>query len=430
MVRLKIKEPKLKRVVNLPTLIMYGIGIILGAGIYALIGKAAGMTGNSVWLSFILAAVVSSFTGLSYAELTSIFPKTAAEYLYVKKASKNKTIAFSVGWLEIIADIVAASAVALGFAGYFHALFGVPIVLTAVALVAILSFINFWGIVESTTFNVIFSIIEIVGLLIIVILGFNSIGNVDYMEFSQGIGGTIGAAALIFFAYIGFEDLANISEEAKSSRRNMPKALLISIVVTSLIYMLVSVVAVSVVNWQELAVSTAPLATVASKLIGPQGFLLLSYIALFATANTVLVLLIVGSREIYGISRDGSLPKLLSKVHPKRRTPWVAVLATMVFAIIFILIERIEIVASVTDFGTLATFVFVNIAVIILRFTMPNEKRYFKVPLNIGKVPIIPVLGLFSSAFLIFYLEPITVLIGLAITIGGTLLYVIYRKKF
>ncbi len=424
------KKPRLKRVVNLFTLIMYGIGIILGAGIYALVGKAAALTGNSVWLSFLIAAAIGSLTGLSYAELTSIFPKTAAEYLYVKKATDSKTMAFSVGWLEIVADIVAASAVALGFAGYFHAIFGAPIVLTAIGLVAVLSFINFWGIVESTRFNVLFSIVEIVGLLLIIIFGANSIGSVNYMEFVGGVGGTIGAAALIFFAYIGFEDLANISEEAKSARKNMPKALLVSILITSVIYMLVSIVAVSVVNWQDLAASSAPLATVASVILGPQGFLIMSVIALFATANTVLVLLIVGSREMYGVSRDGSLPKILSKIHPKRSTPWVAVLVTAIFAILFILLERIEIVASITDFGTLAVFVFVNIAVIMLRFRMPKAKRYFKVPLNIGKVPILPVVGMFTSAFMIFYLEPITIWIGLATTIGGVIIYVLYKRKF
>lgn len=420
----------LKREISLFTLTVYGIGIILGAGIYALIGKAAAITGNSLWLSFLLAAIIGSFTGLSYAELTSMFPKTAAEYLYVKKAFRNNLMAFVVGWIEVFADVVAASAVALGFAGYFSVLFGTPLVLTALCLIAVLSLINFWGIGESAKVNTIATFIEMFGLLLIIVLGLQYFGAVNYLEMPRGITGSLSAAALIFFAYIGFEDIANISEETKGATRNVPKALLVSLVVTTVVYVLVATAAVSLVGWEQLAASDAPLALAASQVLGQNAFLLMAVIALFATANTVLVMLIVSSRELFGIARDGSLPKVLSKIHPRTRTPWVAVIFTMLITMLFIFLGKIEIVASITDFATFAVFLFVNLAVIVLRYRMPAARRRFRIPLNIGRFPIVPLLGLITTTLLIFYLEPVTVFYGLAVLLLGIPVYLILKKKY
>ena len=420
----------LKRDVSLFALTVYGVGIILGAGIYALIGNAAGLTGNSVWLAFLIASIISSFTGLSYAELTSMFPKTAAEYLYVKKGFRSNLMAFLVGWIEIFADIIGASTVALGFAGYFHALFGTPILYTALGLIAALSVVNFWGITESARLNMLFSFIELFGLLVIVFIALPSIGSVNYLEMPAGATGVFSAAALIFFAFIGFEDMANISEETKQATRNVPKALLYSLLITTAVYIAVAIAAVSVVDWHQLATSKAPLALVASTALGQTAFTLMSVIALFATANTVLILLIVGSREIYGISRDGSLPKLLSKVHPRRRTPWVAIIATAAVAMLFALFERIQLVAGITDFGTFVVFLFVNSAVILLRYRMPKARRRFRLPVNIGRLPLIPLFGLFITLLLMLHLDALTVAYGLAVLMLGVPVYFALKKKF
>jgi len=421
----------LKRDVSLTAAILYGVGIILGAGVYALIGEAAGLAGNSVWLAFVLAAAVSAFTGLSYMELISMFPRSAAEYIYVKNAFQNKLLAFNVGWVEIFADVIATSAVSLGFAGYFHAVFGTPIVLTALALIFIMSFVNFWGIKESARINVIFSIVEIAGLVFIVLLAlfFGHYGSVNYLEMPHGITGTLSAAALIFFAYIGFEDLANISEEVKDARKNVPKALLASVVITTVIYVLVGMAVVSLVGWEELAASKAPLALAVSSVFGEGGFWLMSIIALFATANTVLIGLIVGSREMYGMSRDDSLPKMLSRIHRKRRTPWIAVIATAIFAMAFVLFGHINIVASITDLGTFYIFIFVNAAAIALRYRMPKAKRMFRTPLNIGRFPLIPLFGLLSSLILVSHLKVEAILIGLGVAAAGVIVYLIIKKK-
>jgi len=422
----------LKRDVSIGAAILYGVGIILGAGVYALVGEAAGTAGNSLWMSFLFAALVSLFTGFSYMELISMFPQSAAEYTYVKNAFQNKLLAFNVGWIEIFADTIAASAVSLGFAGYFHVLFGAPIIPVALGLIFVMSVINFWGIKESSRLNVIFSLVEIGGLIFIILLAlfFGHYGSVNYFEMPHGITGTLSAAALIFFAYIGFEDLANISEEVKDARKNVPKALIASVIITTVIYVLVGAAVVSLVDWQELAESKAPLALAVSSVMGQQAFWIMSVVALFATANTVLLSLIVSSRMMYGMGRDGSLPKSLSKIHRTRRTPWIAALVTGIFSMAFVLLGHINIVASITDLGTFYIFIFVNASAIVLRYKMPKAKRIFRTPLNIGRFPLIPFFGLLSSLLLVSHLSIDAILIGLGAAVAGAVVYIIYNRKF
>jgi APA family basic amino acid/polyamine antiporter len=424
-------RPKLKREVGLYSAILYGVGIILGAGIYALIGEAAGIAGNSLWMSFLVSALVSSFTGMSYMELVSMFPKSAAEYIYVKKAFKNDLLAFIVGWFAFSVSIIAASAVSLGFAGYFNALFGVAIVPTAVALIILMSFIGFLGIGESTRINVIFTLVEIAGLLIIIGIALfsGSIGSVNYLEMPNGFSGVLSTAALIFFAYIGFEDLANITEEVKDAKKNVPKALVASVLITSLVYVLVSMSVVSLADWRELGESEAPLAYAASTVLGDDAFLAMSIIALFATANTVLICTIVGARAIYGMSRDKSLPKFLSKIHVKKGTPWVATIVVMIFAILFTTAGNIKTVASVTDFGVFLIFISVNLSAIVLRYRSPNRKRGFKAPLNIGKFPLSSFFGLLSALLLVTHLSLESIAVSLLLMAFSVVAYYLINRN-
>jgi APA family basic amino acid/polyamine antiporter len=419
---------KLKRTIGLFTLTMYGIGIILGAGVYAIVGKASGDAGNTLWLSFLIASLVSMFTGLSYMELMSMFPRSAAEYVYVKKSFGKELGAFAVGWIEIFADIIAASTVAIGFAGYFVGVFGGPFLMVTITLIALLSFVNFWGITESTRLNVVFSLVEIFGLLIVIVAAIPYIGSVSLMEMPKGIMGVFSASALIFFAFIGFEDIANIAEETKNPKKTAPRALLLSMIVTTVIYVLVGISAVSLVGYDQLEASTAPLALAISQVLGQNAFTLMSSIALFATANTVLVLLIVGSRQLYGMSKGGALPKTLSRIHKKRHTPWVAVLLVMLLTMLVALLENIKMVASLADFTTFAVYLFVNASLIILRYKEPDRKRLFRVPLNIGRFPIVSFLGLVAIVFLAANLEPFTILLGFAILLAAVPFYYALKK--
>jgi APA family basic amino acid/polyamine antiporter len=419
---------KLKKALGLFETTMYGIGIILGAGIYVLIGKAAGIAGNMVWLSFLISAIIASFTGLSYAELSSMFPKSAAEYLYTRKATGSKLLSFVVGWLAVYVIIVASAAVSLGFGGYVQALTGFPLVPAALLLIVALSLINFWGIKESSMLNIIFTAIEVFGLLMIIFLGAGYLGSVDYFEAPAGALGVMTAAVLVFFAYLGFEDLVNVSEEVKNAPATMPKALILSIAITTVLYMLVSISAVSIMPWEMLGASHAPLADVANTAM-PGSAGLLSGIALFATANTVLFLLIAGSRILYGMSREHALHKSLSSIHPSRKTPWLAVAVICLITLGFALLGNIRVVAELTDFGAFIVFMVVNLSVILLRFRQPQLKRPFKVPFSIGKLPIIPALGVVSCFAMLFYFNLETALFGLFVIGLGAAVYMLSNRK-
>lgn len=421
---------ELKRRIGLFGLTAYGVGMILGAGIYALIGAAAGVAGNSLWISFLLGAFISSFTGLSYAELSSTIPRSAAEYSYAREAFGGDLAPFLIGWIIIFTETVSATTVAMGFAGYIQGLFEqAPIMLVSLLLIAALSALNYIGIEESSRLNILFTVIEASGLLLIIILGAPYIGSVNYLESPGGISGIVKASTLIFFAYLGFEDIVNLAEESKNPKKDMPKALVLSVIVTAIFYVLVALSAVSLADWQELGSSCCPLALAASKAMGQSASLAMSVIALFATSNTVLILLIVTSRMIYGMSRDGSLPPHLAKISG-RGTPWVAILVTMVLSGLFLLFGNIEFVAEVTNFGTFVTFASVNLSAIWLRIRKPEWERPFRTPVSIGKVPLIPLLGLLSSGLMVtqFRLDVIALSV-FAILLGFATQRVLARRR-
>ena len=422
---------ELKRHMGLFHTTMYGIGLILGAGIYVLIGEAAGIAGNVVWVSFIFGAIASIFTGLSYAELASIYPKSAAAFVFVKNAFKNDFIAFLIGWLTLFTSVISATTVALGFGGYFAEFFGYPIVVSAVSLLAILSFINFIGIRESSRMNVVFTLIEAAGLILIIYLGFTFSGaeSVNYFESPFGLSGISLAFVLIFFAFIGFESIANIAEETKNPKKVLPKAIILSISITGIIYILVSLSVLRILSWQELGSSIAPLADVAGRALGANGQFILSIIALFATTNTVLIILLAGSRIIYGMAAHRTLPMLLSRIHYKTKTPWIAVLAIMFTAIIFAFMENITTVANISVFAIVITFAMVNLSVILLRYREPDIERPFKVPINIGKFPILPLFGVIVSAYMMTQFNTYVISVGLGIIGAGALFYFLYRKN-
>ncbi len=396
---------KLKKELGLFQVTLAGIGIILGAGIYALIGVASGIAGNAIWISFLIGTVIAMLTGLSYAELSSIFKKDAGEYEYVEH-SLNKKLAFWLGLVIVFAGIVTASTVSLGFATYFAALFQTPMILTALAVVVITSLVNYYGIKESSWFNTVCTLIESLGLILVIILGFKFIGKIDYFEMPNGFSGVLQATALIFFAFLGFDNIIKLAEETKDPQKTIPKAVMLSIIFSSIIYILVSVVSVSVLGWETLSASSAPLADVAKATVPSLGgiiFFVLAMIALFSTSNTVLMSLVTSSRMTYGMAEEKGLPKIFAAVDKYRKTPWFSILLIMIVSLLFVLVGDIEIVAGIANLGLFITFAFVNLALIILRYKWPNVKRNFIVPLNIGRFNILAFLGLLFNLFMIYY---------------------------
>ncbi len=422
-------SPRLEKNLGLFEMTMYGVGIILGAGIYALIGEGAGLAGNALWMSFAIAAIVSAFTGLSYCELNSMMPKEAAEYNYTKRAF-NRKVAFIVGWLLIISLVVAAAAVSMGFAGYFQNIFGwAQVIPVAIAIIALFSFMNFWGIKESSNFNIIATLIEAGGLVFVVIVGivfFNP--ATDFTVSPLGLQGVMAGAALMFFAFIGFTDIANMSEETKDAKSIVPKALLLSLAISTVLYMLVSVSAIGIVGWEALSQSSAPLSMIVGQALGAQAGTVLSVIALFSTGNTILICLIVASRIMYGMSKDKSLPGFMSRIHGRTRTPYIAVLATMIATVAFLFAGDIGFIANVTTASVFVSFVLVNLSLIVLRYREPKTERPFRTPLNIGRFPVIAGLGLVTSLVMLAFTE-VQILIFVALMIlAGLVVYNVYKK--
>jgi APA family basic amino acid/polyamine antiporter len=324
-----------------------------------------------------------------------------------------------------------AATVALGFGGYMEELTNIPIIISALAILGILSFVNFIGIKESAWANTIFAIITIAGLGIIIVIGFSfpMETEIDYFENPLGFSGIILAFVLVFFAFIGFEDMANVAEEVKRPQKTIPRAIMLSVLITTIIYIFVSFASIRIVGWEQLAESSAPLAFVAEQRLGNQGHFVLSIIALFATASTILITLVAGARIFYGMARDGSLPNKLALIHHKTKTPWLAVILIFVTAIGFSFIGDIVIVANIVVFAVVVTFAMINLSVILLRYTRPDLERPYRVPVNVGKFPILPLFGLGATIYMGFQFEFEIVLAGLGILASGVVFYFIYNRR-
>ena len=411
-------KAELRRVLGLFEITLSGIGIILGAGIYALIGEAAGLAGNVVWLSFAISSLVALLTGLAYAELSSMFPRASAEYEYTAQAF-SRFPAFVIGWLIIFSGVIGAATVSLGFAGYFRALTGAPILPAALALAALLAVLIFTGIKQSARVAIAFTLIEAAGLFFVIIVGIPHLGSVNYLEMPFGLSGVFQASALIFFAFIGFEDMVKLSEEAEDPEKNIPRALILAISASIILYILVALCATSVLGWRELSTSSAPFSDIAHAALGRNASLTISVMALFATTNTVLLMLLAASRIVFGMAESSSLPPILASVHPRTKTPWAAIVLVTAMCMAFIFLQDISFVANVNNFTVFLTFMVINAALIRLRYRRPELARPFRVPYSWGKLPVLPVLGIAVNLFLMLQLSWAAIALGAGLTILG-----------
>jgi APA family basic amino acid/polyamine antiporter len=405
-----------------------GIGVILGSGIYVIVGIAVGMAGNAVWISFVISAAAAGLTGLSYARLAKIQAKDAPEFHYVNRAF-GRLPAFLAGWLVLFSGIISAATVALGFASYFSHLFPIAAVPSAIGLVLICTLIVFLGIGESTIIASVLTVVEVGGLIFIIIVGIPFWGSINYLETPSGLVGILQASSLIFLAYLGFETMANLAEEMKRPERDLPLAIFIALGVSTLLYVLVAISTISILDWRNLSQSSAPLAAVAGRVLGEKADLVLTVIALGSTANTVLVILIAMSRAMWAMSGDGVLPMFLSTLGEKRHTPWLTILIVGVFASLFTLVGNIEQIAEFTNFSILIVFAGVNASGIKIFNAAKNKNRAGQFILN----RLFPLLGAVVSLLLAVLTGWYAALLGGVIVLAGTAFYfiwkVISRKK-
>ena len=409
---------------------MAGVGFILGAGIYVLIGAVASFSGSAIWLSFILAGFAALTSGFSYAELSSMFPVAESEYIYAKEGI-NKSFGFFSYISVILALTIGIAGVSLGFASYFSELTGLQnTFLIALGVILTFALLNWYSIKYAAKVTFTCTIASIIGLLSIVVMAFFNTGthDVNYLVMPEGLTGIIQGAALIFFAYLGFEGVVKIADETKNARKNIPIAIILSILISTVVYIAVAIAAVTVLPWSELATSTAPLADVAAAVMGNKAFTFLAIIALLSTANTILMGILSSSRGFYGLGQILPQFKKISKIG-KRNTPTTAIIITTIIAIAFLFFEDISMIVGFTNFLIFTTFIVINIAAINLRYKRPNEKRKFKMPLNIGKIPVFSVLGILVSLLLMFNLKTIHIIAGIIASISIFTLYKILDRK-
>jgi basic amino acid/polyamine antiporter, APA family len=348
----------LRRTLGLWQVSLSGIGVILGAGVYALIGPAAARAGTALWMSFLLAGLTAGLTAYAYARLVRLAPKDSPEFQYTALAFGPRA-GFVAGALMLVADVLAAAAVTIGFGGYLQHLLGTPLKANALALVVVLGAILWTGVRQSVAVAIALTVLEALGLVFVIVVGAPFWAGTDYLTMPHGLGGVSSAAALIFFAYLGFDELGNFAEEMRRPERDLPRALFIAMAVTTAIYMLVAFSAVAVVDPARLGGSSAPLALVVGGVLGARANAALSVLALAATANTALLLLMSASRSIYGMAAAGVLPRRLARVG-RTAVPLSATLLVLLVLVVLVVVGSLQQVATATDIAVLVSFILVN----------------------------------------------------------------------
>ena len=400
----------LKRSLTLPMMVLYGLGTTIGAGIYALVGEVVSVAGYFSPVSFLVASVMAGFTAISFAELCGRFPRAAGAALYVKQGFASERLSTIVGLLVIIAGLVSASALVNGFVGYLHQFIGIERATAIILVTLLLGSIAAWGIAESVTIASLITVVEIGGLLLVIAVSSEGLSDfsVRWSEFIPPFdisswGSVYLGAILSFYAFIGFEDMVDVAEEVNEVKRTLPLAILLTLGITTFIYMLLMITAVLSMPPAEFASSDAPLAMLYEYHTG-ESAIVISIIGIFAIINGALIQMIMASRVLYGLSSRGQLPDLLGVVHHRTRTPLVATAVATIIVLILALAGRLSSLAEATSVIMLIIFSIVNLS-------LWRIKRRDPYPVDVRVFPIwVPIAGFFVS--FIFVLIEVVNLVG------------------
>jgi len=398
-----MSEPaKLKRSLSLVMVTFYGLGTIIGAGIYVLVGKVASQAGLFAPASFLIAALLAAFTAFSYAELVARYPRSAGEAVYVQRAFNWPFLARAVGLLIVLVGIVSTATLANGFVGYLDRFIVLPPWLTITLLIVGLGLLAVWGINQSVGFAALLTVVEIIGLVIVL---WAARGVV--IELPEHTGtllpdadalvwqGVLLGAFVAFYAFVGFEDMVNVAEEVKDPSHTVPLAIIITLVITTLLYLLVTMTAVVGLPLEQLAGSEAPLADMYTHFSG-QPATVIVIIGLLSVLNGVLVQIIMATRVLYGMSSQGWLHAWFAHIHIKTRTPLNATIVVVVITLVAAISLPLLTLAKATSFVTLVIFTLMNLSLWRVKII---EKSYtgFRIPL------IVPVTGTFASGSFVIY---------------------------
>lgn len=397
--------PALARTLSLPMLVLYGLGVTVGAGIYVLIGAAGARAGPNAPIAFLLAAVIMGLSAASFAEFATRLPVSAGEAVYVEKGFASRRLGFVAGLMVIAAALISSAAIAHGAAGYIGEFVKLPGVVLAVAVILLTALVAAWGISEAVWVAAIMTVVELGGLLVIIVVGlWNDPGILTRApEAFAGLGsatawpGILGATMLAFFAFIGFEAMVNVAEEVEEPTRTLPIAIAITLVTATLLYILVVWVASHAVTRAELAAASAPLSLVFQRVTGASPTLI-SLIAILATVNGVIVQTVMASRVLYGMAKQGTLPPVLGAVHPVTHTPLNATAVAAVLTTIAAVAAPLEALADLTTQAMLVVFALVNLALLAMKIRGETHAGGLVVPMWVPAAGAVSCLGLLVAS--------------------------------
>ncbi len=417
-------ETRLKRSVTGRLLFLFILGDVLGAGIYALFGVIAGEIGGAVWLPLLVALLLALLTAASYAELVTKYPRAGGAAVFAQRAYTSPLISFLVGYCMLAAGVTSAAGLSLAFGGdYLGVFLDVPAVPAAIAFLVLVALLNARGIKESVRANVVMTVIEVSGLVLVIVLGALVLGRGDgdvgrVAEIPEGVSltsGVLAAALLAYYSFVGFEVSANVAEEVRDVRRVYPRALFGALLVAGVVYVLVGLAASIVLPPDDLADSTGPLLEVVRAADVGVPDRLFSAVALIAVANGALLTMIMASRLVFGMAEQGLLPRPLARVLPERRTPWVAIVVTTLVAVALTLTGDLGDLAATVVLLLLVVFLSTNTAVLVLRSDRV-EAEHFRV------WPVVPVLAVGSCLLLLWQQEAdIWLRAGILLAVGVAL---------
>jgi APA family basic amino acid/polyamine antiporter len=392
------EQVKLNRSLNLVQLVLYGLGTTIGAGIYALVGELAAIAGYYAPLSFLAASVMAALTGLSFAELSGRYPRCAGAALYVKEGFSSQRLSTVVGFLVITAGLVSAAAIVNAFTAYLGEFISVDRHIAILAVTLGFGALAAWGISQSVTIAALVTVVEIAGLLLVIAVSYSGLAELParWRELvpAAGSGGwyVIYAGSLLaFYAFIGFEDMVEVAEETRRVRRNLPLGIILTLVITTVLYMAIMVTAVMAMPPEQLAQSQVPLARLYEHYTGGDATVI-SVIGLFALINGALIQLIMASRVLYGMSSRGQLPAVLSRVNPHTQTPLVAIALATAAILLLALSGTLASLAEATSLIMLLVFALVNLSLIRVKRRDPGPEGLIVFPFAV------PVLGFVVSA--------------------------------
>jgi APA family basic amino acid/polyamine antiporter len=464
---------QLKKALGPWNLVSLGVGAIIGAGIFATIGTAAAGdasrpgAGPALMVSFVLTAIVCGFSALCYAEFASMVPVAGSAYTY-SYATLGELIAWIIGWDLIIEYAIGNVAVAISWANYFNTLidgfgvrippwmaidyttaharvpdvvanaphiFGIPIVFNffAFVIVALITIVLVWGIRESANFNFFMVATKLIVLGFFVIVSLKFVKPAHWTPFApNGVHGVITGAAIVFFAYIGFDAVSTTAEEARNPKRDMPIGIIGSLIVCTIIYAIIAAVFTGMIPYKDLVKTLAseqaePL-TLAMKYVSMPNWMVgvVAFGSVVAHTAVLLVFQLGQPRIFFAMSRDGLLPPFFAKVHPKYKTPHVATIITGVFVGVTAMFTSLDDMVDLTNIGTLFAFMLVCIGIMVLRIKDPGRERSFRVP---GGAYLLPILGALSCLGLAYYLPPKSWMRFIYWLLAGLVIYLVYGYR-